>query len=85
MSLWFWISLDQIIPVLDNHITTATRYLGKNRNFGEGSMYTQMYNRGFVRVVADKGEDIMYVQSSVNKPNISARRIARDVALHYGL
>jgi hypothetical protein len=44
-----------------------------------------MYNRGFVRVVADKGEDIMYVQSSVNKPNISARRIARDVALHYGL
>jgi len=87
----FWISAIEVIPIFsnnsikDDHIIAANRYLGKNRDSNQGSLYTQMYNKGFVRVVVDRGQDILYIQSSKLRPNITARKNARDVALYYGL
>lgn len=82
----FWVSADTVIPVNSNgHIVAATQYLSKDRRLEQGSLYTQMYNRGFVRVVNVKSDDACYIQSSKAKPNITARKVARDIALYYGL
>lgn len=82
----FWISVNEVLPVSsEGHVTAATRYLGKTRQLGQGSLYNQMYSKGFVRVVAVKADDVMYIQSAKSKPNIGARKVARDVALFYGL
>ena len=82
----FWVSVNKIIPVgSEGHVSAAVKYLGTNRELGQGSLYTQMYKKGFVRIVIVKEDDTMYVQSSKSTPNISARKLARDIGLYYGL